>query len=260
LVSHRDDGAGPVVVLLHAGVADGRVWEPQVELLAQRYRLIRPDLRGFGRTPLPPEPYTDADDVVALLDELGISASHVVGSSLGGRVALELAQAHAEYVASLVLLCPAFSGLEPTPAVRSFGQQEEALLDAGAIDEAVELNVETWLGPEASAEAQDLVRLMQKQAFDAQQAADSDPTFPWPEPVAVDPAQLSVPTLVVSGDHDLDHFQNVARYLASTIKGAELVSLPWAGHLPGLERPQAITELVLGFLAARGPVGDSAHG
>jgi len=255
LVSCRDDGAGAAVVLLHSGVTDGRAWEPQAEVLRRDHRVIRPDLRGFGRTPLPPEAYTDAGDVVALLDHLDVVGCHLVGSSLGGRVALEVARAHPDRVASLVLLCPAFAALEPTPAVREFGAREDALLEAGDIDAAVELNLQTWLGPEASAQTRELVRQMQRHAFEVQQAANADPDFPWPEPITVDPAGVTAPTLAVSGDHDLDHFRAIARHLASTIPQARLVTLPWAAHLPAIERPDEITRLLQRFLADRATSG-----
>jgi pimeloyl-ACP methyl ester carboxylesterase len=242
-------------VLLHSGVTDASAWEPQAKALAQHYRVVQPDLRGFGGTPLPHEPYTNVGDVLDLVDHLGVGSCHVVGSSMGGQVALELAAAHPGRVASLVLLCPAFAGVDPTPEVQAFGEREGALLEAGAVDEAVALNVETWLGPDASAEARNLVRRTQRHAFDLQLAADADPTFPWPEPVALDPSEISAPTLVVSGDHDLEHFRHVARHLASTMPASQLVTLPWAGHLPALERPDHTTDLLLQFLRARSSRG-----
>jgi pimeloyl-ACP methyl ester carboxylesterase len=251
LLFHQEDGSGPDVVLLHSGVADGSSWEPQAEALAPHFRVIRPDLRGFGRSPLPHEPYTNAGDVLNLLDHLDVSACHVVGSSMGGQVALEMAVTRPERVASLVLLCPAFGGLDPSDVAQAFGDREAALLEAGAVDEAVELNVETWLGPEASTDVRDRVRRMQRHAFDVQLAADADPTFPWPDPVDVDPSLIRAPTLVVSGNHDMDHFHRVARHLASSIPDARLSALPWAGHLPGVERPQLVSDLLLEFLLRR---------
>ena len=81
LLSHDDEGSGPAVVLLHAGVADRRMWDAVTPALAHSFRVIRPDLRGFGQTPQPPGPYADADDVDALLEELGVTDAAVVGSS-----------------------------------------------------------------------------------------------------------------------------------------------------------------------------------
>ena len=91
---------------------------PSRPALAHTFRVIRPDLRGFGETPMPPGAYADADDVDALLDSLGVTDAAVVGSSFGGRVAMELATLHPARVSSLVLLCAAYRGLEPTESVQ----------------------------------------------------------------------------------------------------------------------------------------------
>ena len=248
LLSHDDEGAGPAVVLLHAGVADRRMWDPVTPALAHSFRVIRPDLRGFGQTPQPPGPYADADDVDALLAELAVTDAAVVGSSFGGRVAMELTTLHPARVSSLVLLCPAYRGLEPTERLKAFGAEEDRLLEAGDVDGAVTLNVDTFLGPAGDGAARDLLRLMQRHAFDVQIAADTEDPGPEPRRVEVDPAGIAVPTVVVSGAHDLDHFREVAELLGEQVPGAETVELDWAGHLPALERPDAVIALLLDVL------------
>nr|WP_307812631.1 alpha/beta fold hydrolase [Phycicoccus sp. CSK15P-2] len=137
------------------------------------------------------------DDVVELLDHLRVERATVVGSSLGGRVALELAAEHPERVERLVLLCPALRGLDPTPDVEAFGAEE------------------------------------------------ADPP-PGVRRVDVDPARVEVPALVVAGELDLDLFRTVAAHLADTMPRAELLTLPWAAHLPSLERPDEVTALLVG--------------
>jgi pimeloyl-ACP methyl ester carboxylesterase len=248
LLSHDDEGAGPAVVLLHAGVADRRMWDAVTPALAHSFRVIRPDLRGFGQTPQPPGPYADADDVDALLDSLGVTDAAVVGSSFGGRVAMELTALHPARVSSLVLLCPAYRGLEPTERLKAFGAEEDRLLEAGDVDGAVALNVDTFLGPEGDGAARGLLTLMQRHAFDVQIAADEADPGPQPRRVEVDPTTIAVPTVVVSGAHDLDHFRAVAELLGEQIPGAETVELGWAGHLPALERPDAVIALLLDVL------------
>jgi 3-oxoadipate enol-lactonase len=248
LLSHDDEGAGPAVVLLHAGVADRRMWDAITPALAHTFRVIRPDLRGFGQTPMPPGPYADADDVDALLESLGVTDAAVVGSSFGGRVAMELATLHPARVSSLVLMCTAYRGVEPTESVKSFGVEEDRLLEAGDVEGATELNVSTFLGPEGDGAARALLTLMQRHAFDVQIAADEADPGPEPRRVDVDPASITVPTVVVSGAHDLDHFGDVARLLGEQIPGAETVELDWAGHLPALERPDAVLALLLDVL------------
>lgn len=214
------------------------MWAAVAATLATDHRVVAPDLRGFGATPLPGEAYADADDVVHLLDALGIERAVVVGASFGGRVALEVATRHPDRVGSLVLLCAAHRGLDVTdPVLLAFGDREDALLEAGDVEGATALNVETWAGPDTSDEARGLLTAMQRRAFEVQLAAEELEPPPQPERVEIDPAEVAVPTLVVSGAHDLQHFRDLAALLAREIPGAELVELDWAGHLPALEHP-----------------------
>lgn len=247
-LAHDDVGAGPAVVLLHSGVADRRMWRSIQPALSSGFRVIAPDLRGFGQSPLPGGEFCDADDVAALLDVLGVPDAAVVGSSLGGRVALELATGYPDRVSSLVLLCPAYRGAARTEAAVAFSEQEAGLLEAGQLDQLVDLNVRTWLGPDATEETRAFLATMHRHAIDVQLAAEARVAAPRRRTVDVVPAEIVVPTVVVTGGLDLDHFQAVARLLVEEIPEATLVSLPWAGHLPSLERTDETAELLLGCL------------
>ena len=241
-------GAEPVF-LLHSGVGDRRQWDPQWDQLAAQFRVVRPDLRGYGETPMPGGNFSYPDDVAELIEHLGEGPATLVGSSFGGRVALSTAAAHPDLVSRLVLLCPAYRGVPTTPDVEAFGEREDELLEAGDVDGAVELNVTTWLGPDGDQAAADLVRAMQRRAFDVQLAADALPDPPetvWPE---FDLASLAQPTVVFSGAHDLEWFGKIAEHLAATMPDARHVALPWAGHLPNLERPDETTDLLIDALA-----------
>lgn len=230
------------------------MWAGIVPGLAAAHRVIAPDLRGFGETPLPGEAYADADDVLHLLDALGVDQAAIVGASFGGRVALELAAQHPTRVRSLALLCPAYRGLEVAdPVIIEFGEREDTLLEAGDIDGAVALNVDTWVGPEASDEVRANLARMQRRTFEVQLAADRLDPEPQPKRVDVDPTALFVPSLVVSGAHDAAHFQEIAALLAREIESSVHVELDWAGHLPALERPDETLALLLQHLG-NGPV------
>ena len=198
---------------------------------------------------MPPERFSFAADIVELLDLLEIERACIVGSSFGGRVALELAAMAPERLARLVLLCSALPGFPSTPTADAFEEEEEALFELGDIEAAVELNLCTWLGPEADDATRELVRVMQRRAFEVQLAADEGPEQPEQVDVAVEPAQIRVPTLAVSGGNDMDQFQAVAAHLAEVIPNAQHVPLDWAGHLPNLERPDAVTKLIADFCA-----------
>ncbi|WP_222871073.1 alpha/beta fold hydrolase [Nonomuraea sp. PA05] len=240
---HGERGTGEPVVLLHSTAVDSGMWDAQEEALAARFRVIKVDFRGYGRTPYQADgPYSDAGDVAEVLAALGVSRAAIVASSGGSQAALELAAAG--LAGRLVLLNPV-STLEPTPDLRAYWAEESRLLEAGDVHGAAELNARTLLGPEAGDEAWQRVVAMQRHAFEVQLAADPRPEQTEGE---LKPAEIDVPALVVAGAHDLPYFRDSAHHLAGELPQARLVELPWAGHLPALERPEEINALLLDYL------------
>ena len=245
-LSHDVAGQGPPVVLLHSTVCDRRMWDPQVPVLVGAgYRVVRCDQRGFGDTPVPDRPYDDARDVADLLDVLGVERAALIGASGGGRVAIAVASRWPGRVSRLALLCTALAGHQPSAELSAYGEREEALLESGDIAAAVELNVDVWLGPEADEATRDKVRLMQRHAFEVQLAAKEE--FP-PLRVESDPAAITAPSLLISGAHDFADFRQIAAQLSGQLADARHVELAWAGHLPSLERPDALNPLLIDFL------------
>jgi 3-oxoadipate enol-lactonase len=245
-LSHDVTGDGPTVLLLHSTVCDRRMWDPQVPVLAAAgYRVVRCDLRGFGDSPVPDRPSSDAQDVVELLDTLGAEQVALVGASGGGGVALEIAAGRPQRVTALALLCTAWSGHEPSAELRAFWGRENAVVESGDVAAATELNVDRWVGPAADEETRAKVRRMQRHAFDVQLAATEEFA-----PIRTEPdlSAITAPTLLVSGSHDLIDFREIAADLAKRITGARHVELDWAGHLPSLERPDELNPLLLDFL------------
>jgi pimeloyl-ACP methyl ester carboxylesterase len=245
-LSHDVAGDGPTVVLLHSTVCDRRMWDPQVPALVEAgYRVVRADFRGYGDSPMPGGPSGDADDVVELMDSLGADQVAMIAASGGGRVALEIAAGRPERVTALALLCTAWWEQERSADLRAFGAREDALLEAGDVDAATELNVEMWVGPAADQATRDKVREMQRRAFEVQLAAVEE--FPQ---LATEPdvGGITARTLLVSGAHDVIDFHEIAVALAKRIPGARHIELDWAGHLPSLERPEVMNPLLLDFL------------
>jgi len=245
-LTYDETGSGPAVVLLHSTVCDRRMWDPQVQpLTAAGFRLVRPDFRGYGETPAPGAPWNDAQDVADLLDTLGIRDTVVIAASGGGRVAMEFAARWPSRVTALALLNTALAGHEPSQALQAFGAREDALLEAGDIDAATELNVQTWVGPLADEATRAKVRQMQRHAFEVQLAGDDDVA---PIRVEADLHAITARTLLVAGAHDLPDFREIAAKLETILRDAKLIELDWAGHLPSLERPERINPLLIDFL------------
>ncbi|MEV0794698.1 alpha/beta hydrolase [Kribbella sp. NPDC050459] len=238
-ISHAVTGDGPDLLLVHAGVADSRMWARQVDELKSSNRVITLDLRGYGETPLAPT-YSDAGDVLALLEELGAKDVTAVGASYGGYVVQQVASRRPELFSRLVLLCAPTDNVQPDDELRALWGEENALLEAGDVDGATELTVRRWIGPEADDEARELLRVMQKRAYDVQLAAGDVDNEEWP----VEPEKITAPVRLVTGADDFKFFTDSAEYLADRLPNAQRLHLPWAGHLPTLERPAEALALI----------------
>jgi 3-oxoadipate enol-lactonase len=242
-------------LLLHAGIADSRMWQPQVEALAEAgYSVLAPDLRGFGQRPLEPVPFSYVRDIEAVLDEPTV----VIGSSLGGRVALELAVLRPELVERMVLIAPGMSGWEWSEETRAGWVEEEEAFDAGNLEGAAEATLRLWVdGAARSPEEVDpglrsAVKDMVLRSYELQQSAwDAGAE----EKAILDPplsgrlGEIQCRTLVVVGDQDLADMRAISAHVADSIEGARLVTVPGAAHLPNLEQPDVVNELLLAFLA-----------
>lgn len=144
-------GEGEALILLHAGIADSRMWDAQFEAFAEHFWVIRYDLRGFGKSKLPSGTFTGYGDVVSLLDYLRVKKAHIVGISNGGRVALDFSIAFPQRVNKLILATPSVGGHPPSNAIKQFWADEEEALQRGDLNAATELNLRLWVdGPSRS--------------------------------------------------------------------------------------------------------------
>lgn len=244
----RIDGpqGAPPLVLLHSLGTSHAVWEPQVETLARRFRVIRPDLRGHGLTEASAGEYSMAmlaGDLALLLDALGIGQAHVGGISIGGMVAQCFAAAHPARVASLILCDTAMV----IPTVESW-RERIAAVRAGGIG-AIENGVMArWVTPGfiATPAARGLRAMLRATSIDgycgcaaAIAAADLNATTP----------HVAAPTLVLVGGADQSTPVSAAEALQGAIAGSSLIVIEGAAHIPTVERPEAITQAIVDFLA-----------
>ena len=264
-IAWEADGRGDPLVLLHAGIADRRMWDPQWAAFAGRYRVIRYDARGFGESGPPDGPWAHHRDLAGLLDELDIRRAHLLGASLGAGTAVELALDRQAAVASLVLVAPGGALFtEPTAELRDLWRAEGAAVRAGDLDAAVEVNLRGWVdGPQRPPSAVDpetraAVAAMQRRAFEVatwdDEAAPEEALEP---PAGQRLGELSLPVLALAGDEDQPIVTSVARRIRDEVAGARVETWPGVAHLPSLERPDAFERLVLDFLAAH-PIDDVA--
>jgi pimeloyl-ACP methyl ester carboxylesterase len=254
------DRAGPraelPVVLIHAGIADRRMWDPQWSALTAERDVVRLDLRGFGEsTERPDDALSPVDDVLDTLAGLGVGRCHLVGASFGAGVAVEVALTSPEQVESLLLVAPGGSLIaEATPHLQAFIDAERSAMSRDDLDEAVEANLTWWVdGPGRDAHAvdpsvRDLVGRMQRLAFEL--TADWDDVEERElDPPALDRlAEIRARTLVLVGGHDLDAIHETAGRVTEEIPGARRVDWPDTAHLPSMERPADFLALLRDWL------------
>ncbi|MBP0449179.1 alpha/beta hydrolase [Kitasatospora sp. RG8] len=250
-LSHTVTGDGPPVVLVHAGIADHRMWDAIVPALAERHTVIRYDLRGFGESAPPTGPFSEADDLRRLLDHLGHERVRLVGASWGGRVAVEFALAHPDRVHSLVLLSPPWPGYHWSADMIAYDEAETAALKAGDLDEAVQVNLDMWVrGPARTWDAVDPALADRLRGPVRTSLANQDVVGTYSQGVTDgDVATIAVPTLVGIGRLDVPDFQDISRRYADAVPGAALVEFPSAAHLIALDAPTELVAALLPFLA-----------
>lgn len=233
------------VVLLHAGIADARMWTREREALAGEGGVHAFDLPGFGSEPLVPGRLSYVEWVA---ERTPVGAA-VVGASFGGRVALELALVRPELVSRLVLVAPALGGWEWSEAATAGFAEEEAALERGDLAAAAESQLRMWLAPGAEPGVAELVREMTLRTYELQLPAEDAVEVEWPSPPARERlGELAAPTLVVVGEKDIPDMHEIAALLERSLPDARLVVIEGAGHLPNLERPQAFDGAVRAFL------------
>ena len=242
------------VILLHAGVADSRMWEPQVPEFEKHFDVIRPDMRGFGQSELPAVPWSPHGDVLALMDELAVKPAHLVGCSMGGSLAIDLAIDHPGRISKLVLIGSGLSGQEPGKEHEGLFAAVEAADKSGDLDALNQAEMHLWLeGPNrpfgsSDKRLRDLFLDMNGAALKAGWDWERAPMQQLEPPALHRLHEVVAPALVVIGDEDLSPVQETAELLASSIKGARKAVIHDAAHLPNLEHPAEFNRIVLDFL------------
>jgi 3-oxoadipate enol-lactonase len=245
---HDQEGSGPALILLHAGIADRRMWrELLTPLAAEGFRVLALDMPGFGDAPV--DPRAPWDVVLETMDALGLERAVLIGSSFGGAVALSLAAVAPARVAGLLTLSAPSDLIEPSPELMAVWEAEDAALERGDIDAAVAAVLDAWLLPDGSDALAALVEQMQRRTFELRDGAEGGD---WTDPLSDDLdvlQQLRGPAILASGEHDMSDFRAAAEVLAVAIPGARSVVVEGAGHLAPLETPTAFLALARELLA-----------
>jgi 3-oxoadipate enol-lactonase len=229
---------GPVLVLLHEGVGDSRMWDPIWPELTAAYRAIRYDVRGYGRSPAATQKYTLLADLLAVLDHFGVTTAHFAGCSMGGGTALELAITEPGRVQSLVLLCPGVGGYE-YPDDPELEAEFDALAAAGDHEGIARLALHIWAAAGDDPFITDLMRSA------VRGWASDDEWQRQGEPVLERLGEIRVPTVIMVGDKDNPALIASNEEAARRIPGCELIRMPGVDHYPTVRDPQLVLETIL---------------
>lgn len=247
-------GDGDPVVFVHGGFGDRRMWDHTFAALAGRFRVVRYDHRGFGRSPAPQAPYSAAGDLLRLLDHLRLGPVHLVGNSMGGTLAIDFALLHPDRVRTLTVVSAGPGGFAVTEsdaagviAVFEAARREGPPAAAALWLEHPMVHVtsrDSYAGPRL----EEMVRENAK--------AFLMPVRQWPGETLAPPAierlnTIRVPTLVIAGSEDTALVRTMARTTAEGVPGARLQMIAGADHLPQMVKPREFEAALRGFLDGR---------
>ena len=254
-IYYEVEGVGHPLLLIHGGLGSLRMWDGQVPAFAERYRVIRYDTRGFGRTETEDVEFSNRADAVAVLDHVGAASAHVVGQSRGGMIALDLVLDAPERVDSLVSVAGGVGGYmpelpkgtEPPP-----WEEMERCWEAKDWERLAELETQVWVDGwgRPSSRVDTRIREQVRNWIRDNYRAGKPEGKPQPldPPAAERLSEVRVPTLVLIGEVDEPGGVIAERHLAASVPDARVVELPVAPMIQ-LEEPERFNQLVLEFLA-----------
>ena len=254
-IYYEVDGGGDAVLLIHAGVANLRMWDAQVAALRDTFRVIRFDTRGFGRTETQAIEFSNRDDIAAVLDHLGERSAHIVGLSRGAMIGLDFTLEFPDRVRSLTVAGGGISGYEsPDEAPASMWENAERLVASKDWDAIAAFETAYWVdGPGQPRDRLDAaVRAKVHDWILTNYRAEKEEGTPRPlTPPAIDRlGDLRVPLLVMIGALDDPGVNESSRHLAELVQGARLEVFEEAAHMMNLERPDRFNEVLRAFLDA----------
>jgi len=231
-------GQGQPIVFLHGFSLDHRMWQPQVEHFSKTNTVLTLDLRGFGKSSLPEADYAHYEDIKTVLDYLNLQKVHLVGLSMGGRIAVDFALTYPDRASSLALLDSSLGGYKSTV-------DWTISVENGDIEKAKE----DWiLHPVFDYSLKNPVTKDVLQEILADYSGwywQNPKKFEIEIPDAKERlSEINVPTTIVVGEHDLEYFHDIARYMEQRITNSKYLKIPDAGHMSNLDNPKFVNELI----------------
>ena len=242
-------GEGEALVLLHSGYTDLRLWDDQFELFGRYFKVIRYDIRGFGKSSRPSHPFSHSEDLKELLNYLGIDKAHLVGVSMGGGIAIDFTLQYPDSVGCLILSGPSLNGFkytidEPTRK-RSLAGMSIAKRDIN-FDKSIEFMLNDPMWRQSNLNAHE--RLKRMFTDTSLEWALKDMEIKASPPASERLSNIAKNILLVVGSEDSEPILEVVKRLESCITMAQELIISGTGHLPNLDKPEVFNEIVLDFL------------
>lgn len=253
MIAYDSAGEGTAVVFIHAGVADRRMWRHQLSAVPDGFRFVSLDLRGCGQSDLPDEPFSNHEDVLAVMDHLGIETAVVVGCSMGGGTAIDVGLTAPPRVRGLVLIGAGAPGADIEDYEPPQWPEILESYEKGDFDRVVELDAEVWVvgygRDKGSVDPSVIAELIEMdRALIANEEQRDELVVALDPPRAERMGEIAIPALIMVGEHDLPDMRQSADHLAATLGDGPAVVIPDAAHLPSLEQPRAFNEALFAFL------------
>lgn len=254
-IYYESAGTGMPLVMIHAGVADSRQWNNEFAFFSQNHRVIRYDMRGYGKSEPVEGAFSHMSDLVSLVEALKIVEPFVLmGCSMGGGLAMDFALRYPSKVGAIIMVGSGPSGLVlDVPASTKFMEVEKAF-EAGNLDLVAELETQIWFDGTGRSPEQ-VNPVMRKLLYEMNYLAllhevkQLGKRLPNTETPAVEQLkELSLPVLIVVGVHDTPYTLAAADYMERQIKFSRKVTIEDAAHLPNMDQPDAFQEIIEGFL------------
>ncbi len=251
-IAYEEQGQGPAVLLIHGFPLCRQMWRPQIEVIASAgYRVIAPDLRGFGESEAPEEGYSMdqfADDLAELMDHLGIGRAVVGGMSMGGYILLNMLERHPRRIAAA-----AFLQTKPAADDESARNNRTALVEkvkAGHPEAVADTFTDLIFAPGTLQQRPELVRQVRQWMLDTPPASLSGALLAMRErrDYGAELAQVTVPSLVIGGAEDRIISTETTKAFAAELPRATSCLISGAGHMANLEQPEEFNRCLLGFL------------
>lgn len=249
-IVYQVTGTGEPLALIHAGVADSRMWSGQLDAMSARYQVITHDVRGFGKSTPAKTAHRRFEDLRAVLDQIGAARARLLGMSMGADVVMEFVLSYPERTAAIVLSGAGYENLDWS-RLRTQWKAEEEAIEAGEMEQATDINMQLWIvgvGRTVGEMDPEMIKRTREMVAGTLTPENTGEALELEPPAGDRLAEIAVPALVMVGKLDQPEMIESAREIASRLPDARHTEMEGVAHLPNMEQPDQFNRLVMEFL------------